>query len=1382
MIRKFPTENTKRSKRTMARKNAFDKIIPAPSVLRGELRPECFHLKTLVEIFEQSLQKFSSRTALRCGDTSLTYEELGRETAAKAAWLRERGVRPGKLVGLWMERGIAYHQWSVAILRAGAGFVPFDADVPESRASVIAEEAELCLVLVDAYSKPRSRCLPRPVLRPPAELPPGSAPSDEVPSPDDTAYVIFTSGSTGKPKGVQVLHRQAAHWALSENCILGIRTDDVVYQGFSPSFDMAIEETWLTYLAGGTLEISELPAGKVSDQLPDFLRSRKVTVLHAVPTLVSLFPEPIPGLRILNLGGEACPTALAERWAGIGPRLFNTYGPTETTVTATAKELFPGSKVTIGSLLPNYLGFVVNEAGEIVPRGQQGELWIGGPSVAAGYLHRPDLTASRFLPCPFPEWREQCPVLYRTGDLVAVDEAGEINFFGRIDQQVKVRGHRVELGEIEEVIAKEDGVQLAVVAPRPGLQDTRLVCFLQLDPRFSLADPQERTRSLQVALKEKLPSYMLPAEYVIVDGFTRLASGKVDRKLLPFPALASISKQAVALERTASPVERRLIDALQKLFPSHGFQLRTHFFDELGGDSLLAARWVTELRATNPPLPISIRQIYEGQTVEKIAALVEDSDPQKQQCETTSVTAANQALRLCALAQAAALSLIYGLLGLLLSGPYLVYTQFRTQGWSILVSTEATAASIIALPPLVLAVVVSLKWLVLGRAREGDYPLWGSYYLRFWFVRNLLNLVPSQFFAGTPLYGFYLRSLGCQVGADATIGKVHLSAPDLAKIGTRASLGTDVHLETMWVENGLMKLRSVTVGDCAMIGSSAVLGGGSDVGPDSEVGNLSYVQRGCRIPAGERWEGAPACHKGNARLHPEFPDIGAPTRIALGFGFTIASALLPLVALLPFLPALVFFRELEGKSSLWKSKAILLSPVFAFSYVLIFAFLLVAAKWLVLGKAKPGKFSVFSLTYFRKWFVDQFFELSLETLHSLFATLYLPPLYRLLGAKIGKRTEISTATSITFDLLEVADESFIADNAIVGDPEICQGWMDLRETRIGRRTFIGNSAVVPDGMNMPNESLLGVLSLAPNAADSRLVPGSSWLGVPAIPLPGRHGDPLFDENHTFRPSPGLWLARLSVEGARILLPPTLLFVVMVFLTSAFSELWSRDGLISALASFPFLYLGLVSLPVLLVNLTLKWLVVGKYQAGKFSMWSFFVWRTEAVTAIYESTLVPLLLEPLCGTPFLAFFLRLFGTKIGRNCFLDTTDFTEFDMVSLGDGVTLNQDSGAQTHLFEDRVMKIGPVSLGNRATIASRAIVLLEANIGAGVCLRPLSLVMRGESLPPNTTWVGAPAAPEIKPTQILAENSRPRWTAAERIARAPNGLDLPSASSFASN
>src|SRR5690606_27086013 len=284
------------------------------------------------------------------------------------------------------------------------------------------------------------------------------------PDDDPVCYVIYTSGSSGRPKGVAVAQSSICNFIDVVPRIYDVRPTDRVYQGMTVSFDFSIEEIWPTFAVGATLVVGPTDSRKLGAELADFLDERGVTVLYCVPTLLATIPRDLPRIRNLLVGGEACPGQLVERWSRPGRRILNTYGPTEATVTATWCELRPGRPVTIGRPLPTYSIVLLDEERNLVPDGEVGEICSGGPGVARGYVGRPDLTADRFIEHALapPGGR-----LYRTGDLGRITEYGEIEYLGRADAEVKIRGHRVDLGEIENVLLEDPDVAEAVAALVP---------------------------------------------------------------------------------------------------------------------------------------------------------------------------------------------------------------------------------------------------------------------------------------------------------------------------------------------------------------------------------------------------------------------------------------------------------------------------------------------------------------------------------------------------------------------------------------------------------------------------------------------------------------------------------------------------------------------------------------------------------------------------------------------------------------------------------------------------------------------------------------------------------------------------------------------------
>lgn len=367
------------------------------SLLEGNQRPDLIREETIASLFRNAVKEYGAKTALIFNDLQLTYTQLDLWSDYIAAFIAAQGIGRGHSVGVWQNRGLALHALILGIVKSGAAYVPLDREMPEERVQIVLEEVGAAACFSDGSPQ-----LPCPVFQVPSfESIDGSLPVPSGPMPGDRAYVLYTSGSTGKPKGIPILQRHICHLIRSEQTVLLIREDDKVYQGFSVSFDMWCEETWISLMAGATLWVADATTAKSIDELSDVLRKQQITILHAVPSLLAVIDDDIPSLRLVNAGGEACTTAVLNRWSKPGKNVFyNSYGPTETTVTATMIALRPGDPITIGQPLPNYNLAVIDEQFNILPVGKEGQLIISGPGVCEGYVNRPELTREKFLDKP----------------------------------------------------------------------------------------------------------------------------------------------------------------------------------------------------------------------------------------------------------------------------------------------------------------------------------------------------------------------------------------------------------------------------------------------------------------------------------------------------------------------------------------------------------------------------------------------------------------------------------------------------------------------------------------------------------------------------------------------------------------------------------------------------------------------------------------------------------------------------------------------------------------------------------------------------------------------------------------------------------------------
>jgi non-ribosomal peptide synthetase-like protein len=371
-----------------------------------------------------------------------------------------------------------------------------------------------------------------------------------------------------------------------------------------------------------------------------------------------------------------------------------------------------------------------------------------------------------------------------------------------------------------------------------------------------------------------------------------------------------------------------------------------------------------------------------------------------------------------------------------------------------------------------------------------------------------------------------------------------------------------------------------------------------------------------------------------------------------------------------------------------------------------------------------------------KWLNDQVMAMSLRLTNTLYATLYLVPFLRLLGARIGRWSEVSTVADIDPDMLTLGDASFLADISVIGPAVFHHGCVALAPVVIEQRSFIGNGALVPISTQLGEDCLIGVYSVPPASV---VKPKTSWLGSPAIFLPRRQESQSFGAEMTYQPRPSLVAWRLVIEFLRVILPTAIFTLTLL---GGAEAIFFLADVLSPLAIFiigPLFGLGIGMACVLIVVL-LKWLIVGRYRPRVEPLWSVFVRRSELITGLYESVAVPSLVGMLAGTPWIAPVLRLFGVRIGRRVWLNTTYMSEFDLVEVGDDACLGDTTSLQTHLFEDRVMKMSTVKIGAGSSIGARSVVLYDAEVSAGASLDSLSLVMKGETLPAESCWRGIPA------------------------------------------
>ncbi|MEV0643432.1 amino acid adenylation domain-containing protein, partial [Streptomyces sp. NPDC050619] len=533
--------------------------------------------------------------AVRCGSEVVSYGELEVWSNRLAWYLRRRGVRGESRVGLRLPRGVDMVVSMLAVWKAGGAYVPLDPEYPADRLEFMTVDSGASVV-IDSEWLAEAR----------AAIASESDASLEVEiDPDQLAYVIYTSGSTGRPKGVAVAHRGVANLVEAMGPVLGAGPGEVTLQFASFSFDASVLDVTVTLASGGTLAIAASEERTDAQALSRMIRDSGVTVASVVPSLLSVLdPKTVPGVRNWVLGAERLTADLAAKWRAQAG-LWNTYGPTEATVMTTAVALEEGispddQPPAIGGPLPNTRVYVLDDFLRPVPIGAIGEVYLAGPGLARGYLGRRELTAERFVACPYAEGAR----MYRTGDLAKWSGDGLLHFQGRADEQVKIRGFRIELGEIETVLAAHPDVAQATVIARDDRIAAYTVSQAQLDPA-----------ALREFTATRLPDYMVPATITILDTLPLTPNGKIDKAALPTPETATGHGRA-----PSTPVEEILCTLFADVLGIGEVRIDDDFF-QLGGDSIMSMQLASQARRAG--WVVSPRQVFEERTPARLARVVE---------------------------------------------------------------------------------------------------------------------------------------------------------------------------------------------------------------------------------------------------------------------------------------------------------------------------------------------------------------------------------------------------------------------------------------------------------------------------------------------------------------------------------------------------------------------------------------------------------------------------------------------------------------------------------------------------------------------------------------------------------------------------------------
>ncbi|SKA48843.1 amino acid adenylation domain-containing protein, partial [Chitinophaga eiseniae] len=563
--------------------------------------------KSLVELFEQQAQQTPDHIAVEFNEERVTYRQLNHRSGQLARHLVHHGVAPGDIVGLMMERSTDLIVGMLGIMKAGGAYLPLDATYPEEHIRNMLEECRVKTVLTE---------IPHHEEAPLHALPEVTA--------AHTAYIIYTSGSTGKPKGVMVPHRPVVNLAWSQRRTFQITEAEKILQFSTICFDASVEQIWLALLSGATLVMVSREVILDNALFNQYLRDHAVTHLHATPSfLESVAWEDVSALKRIIAGGEACPVTLAEKCGGVAA-FYNEYGPTETTVTsieyAVTGPMPDKTYVPIGRPVHNTRVYILGEQLELLPAGARGKLYIGGDGLASGYVNDPELTARKFLWHPLlPEER-----IYDTGDYARWLPDGQLEFLGRADEQIKIRGYRVELGEIAARLRQHEEVQDSIViADRQGQHTVLTAYYIPVHGAGIL--------SLDAYMREQLPAYMIPAHFIKMEQFPVNRNGKIDRKALPLVESAAGAEFISPLGDTAEMLANIWSEVLSLNREKIG--ANSTFF-ELGGNSLLLIKLQVRMKE-RLGINVAVAELFTYSSVAALAAFLDNGNVAVEQFEKT---------------------------------------------------------------------------------------------------------------------------------------------------------------------------------------------------------------------------------------------------------------------------------------------------------------------------------------------------------------------------------------------------------------------------------------------------------------------------------------------------------------------------------------------------------------------------------------------------------------------------------------------------------------------------------------------------------------------------------------------------------------------------
>jgi non-ribosomal peptide synthetase-like protein len=1295
----------------------------------------------LDRFFAQRAETFADQPAVISSGRTWTYGEMDRRANQLARLLIEKGVRAGDRVALLLDRSAETYIAVLAVMKAGAAFVPLATAFPPERMSLIIEDAGIRLVLtIEGYLEKASQLSIDSLLidRAGADIDgkdksPLSA-TDVATSTDDTCYILYTSGTTGKPKGVVIRHQSICNFVRVAAHSYGYKPGDRVYQGMTIAFDFSTEEIWVPFAAGATIVPAAGQMTLVGEELAEFLREHDINCMACSPTLLSSIESDVPSLRLILVGGEACPQNLVARWASDKRKILNTYGPTEATVTATMGVLTAGKPVTIGKPLPTYSVVILHpEKPELMPAGEMGELGIAGIGVAVGYLNRPDLTEQKFIADFLDLPNNPSHRIYRTGDLCVINADGEVEYHGRIDTQVKIRGYRIETGEIEAILLDQPQIAQAAVTTfevEPGRVE--LVGYYALKTGV---EPISRA-DLAREMKRRLPDYMVPSFLEELPALPMTVSDKIDMRRLPKPTGGRLSADRTqVLPRNEQ--ERTLTEMLAEVLKTDDIFVEDNFFDHLGANSLIMARFCARVRTRPEWASTSMRDIYTYPSIAQLGEYLSSATASEPIADEIVLThrASNFAYWLTGAAQLAFYG-VYTYVGLWLFNYGLVWLYEKLDNPLALYIRCVILSGAVFFAMTGFA--VAAKWTLVGRWKEEIFPIWSWRYYRFWVVKTLIRGAPVVLFRGSPLYSLYLKLLGAKLSSSAVIESKSVPVcTDLISIGHNTILRKETLIPGFRAQAGYIHTGRITIGNDAFVGVGSALDIDTKIGDRGQLGHGSSLQRGQEIPAGEHWHGSPAIKSDADYSKVRGVTLSRSRRIIyeavqLIFLFTVITPL-PLIAQTYWENLADDYQETLGLVAAG-------SFVVELGGLVLVLMLAIGLPRLFRPFLETGKtYSMYGVHYFMQSVVESvsnsrlmnlLFGDSSAIVHYIRAIGWNLNTWVQTGSNFGTNTQHDNPF-----MCEIGSRTMVSDGLYMINLHKSASSFSIAPTKIGDDNYFGNNIYYPPDGKTGANCLLGTKVMVP--IEGPLRENVGILGSPPFEIPRmvkRDRDLIQGVSEDDR------RAQLPLKNRYNFNTGLMFFAVQwlaLFLAFAiwdralnyYTE-WGGTGL--------FIATLLVATIEIIMYITIERasLGFGKLKPMTTTIYEKRFWRHERHWKLSDSPIMYL----FAGTPFRPLILRALGVKMGARVYDGGSNLTERSLVEIGDDATLNEGCVIQAHSLEEGAFKSDHIRIGKGCTLGPAAFVHYGVVMGEGSIADTDSFVMKGEVLEPDTIWRGNPA------------------------------------------